>query len=200
MIDVVGHKFGRLTILKIGPVIKKNRTVFVRCDCGTERQSFWTGIRTGRIKSCGCLGKEVARELCRVRNRTHGRSGTREYRIYKNIATRCFNPKSVAYANYGAKGITMCKRWQGKNGFQNFFADMGPQPTPKHTIDRRDNKKGYSPDNCRWSTRAEQSRNTRRNRMLSHNGEILCLKDLAKRFNMSIYQFMAHVLCDGWPE
>lgn len=93
---------------------------------------------------------------------------TLEYRIWIALRTRCNNPKSTAYRLWGGRGIKVCERW---NSFRNFLEDMGPIPTPQHTIDRFPNNDGdYEPGNCRWATRAEQNGNRRNNRILELNG------------------------------
>jgi hypothetical protein len=74
---------------------------------------------------------------------------------------RCLNPKEPDYQRYGARGITICDRWLGKDGFKNFYADMGPRPAKNYSIDREDNDGNYEPSNCRWATKAQQSANRR---------------------------------------
>ena len=86
--------------------------------------------------------------------------GTTEYRIWSMMKQRCFNPRVPEYRNYGGRGITCCKRWSGKHGFEKFYADMGPRPEGK-TLDRRDNDGDYKPSNCRWATGSEQIVNRR---------------------------------------
>lgn len=87
----------------------------------------------------------------------HGMAGTRVHRIWKSMRNRCNNTNTPRYKDYGALGITVCERWAK---FENFFADMG-EPPPGHSIDRRDNAKGYEPNNCKWSTVEEQNMNKR---------------------------------------
>lgn len=101
--------------------------------------------------------------------RTHGMSLTKSglYRVWGNIVQRCTNPNNPAYHNYGGRGIMLCMRWRM---FENFLADLGTQPQGM-TLDRIDNNKGYEPNNVRWVTKAENTRNTRRCVMVEVNGE-----------------------------
>ncbi|NOV25919.1 hypothetical protein E5S69_20670 [Cupriavidus necator] len=98
----------------------------------------------------------------------HGLSYTPEYRAWQTMRLRCCNPDNAAYADYGGRGITVCDRWLDSP--ENFLADMGQKPSPKHELDRIDNDKGYSPGNCRWATRKVNDRNRRNNRHLEHDG------------------------------
>jgi hypothetical protein len=98
-----------------------------------------------------------------------------EYRCWRGIKQRCYNPKVKCYERYGGRGITMCGRWL--NSFENFYADVGPKPSPAHTIERRNNDLGYTPDNCYWATKAEQDRNRRSNLLVTIDGITKCLKD-----------------------
>jgi hypothetical protein len=96
-----------------------------------------------------------------TRNKKHGLSGTPEHRNWRNMIDRCGNPKCKYYPRYGGRGIKVCERWLGPDGFANFYADMGPKPSPAHSIDRVNNDAGYEPGNCKWATKAEQARNRR---------------------------------------
>ena len=107
---------------------------------------------------------------------------------------RCTNSQEIAYCNYGAQGITVCKRWMK---FENFLKDMGKRPTQKHTIDRIDNDQGYCKSNCRWATKQEQARNTKRNHLLSYGDKTQCLIEWAEELDIN-YQTLAYRIYSGW--
>lgn len=100
------------------------------------------------------------------------------YNCWKDMRRRCNNPNYRTYKWYGGRGIKVCERWNDSlTGFPNFLADMGFKPTPKHSLDRIDNDKGYSPDNCRWADRRTQTRNMSRNRLVTIDGRTQCVTD-----------------------
>lgn len=105
----------------------------------------------------------------------HGMAGTRTYRIWKDMRRRCLSRKRSEYLRYGGRGISVCKRWQS---FSAFLMDMGKAPVG-WTIERVNNEKGYSKKNCKWASRAEQSRNTASTVRVTYNGRTLCLADWA---------------------
>jgi site-specific DNA-cytosine methylase len=115
------------------------------------------------------LGAELAEAKPKRRTRKHGLSYTQEYRAWQTMRLRCHEPTNPAYKDYGGRGIEVCERW--RDSPQAFLDDMGPKPSPKHEIDRIDNSKGYSPENCRWVTRSENSRNRRSNRWIEYHGQ-----------------------------
>lgn len=159
-----GAKFGRLTVIRRSTPNRHRHSMFMcRCVCGTmtiiERGSLLKGL----TKSCGCL----RRERGRPDNITHGAtinySMTPTYVSWIAMKNRCNNPKASDYKYYGGRGIRVCKRW---SSFSEFLGDMGEKPDGL-TIERINNERGYSPSNCKWATRLEQSRNTRRNKRVS---------------------------------
>jgi hypothetical protein len=104
-------------------------------------------------------------------NFRHGMSESPEYRAWVNARRRCYDRSYEGYHRYGGRGIIVCKRWLGSNGFKNFFIDMGLRPSSKHSLERKNNNKNYSPKNCVWATAKEQGRNRCNNVTLTVRGE-----------------------------
>lgn len=176
--DIAGQRFGRMVAVARAGTNKHKRAVWsLVCDCGTLTYSEVQPLRSGGKVSCGCHRRDVIRAiathsqpLAAAANRKHGHCASRdygetrirtsEYRTWDAMRARCGNPNNNRYRIYGARGITVCARWI--NSFENFLADMGPKPTPKHSIDRIDPDGNYEPTNCRWATAKEQAANTRK--------------------------------------
>lgn len=167
-----GDRVGLLTLQRRAGRKNGHQTWWCRCQCGGKRRVDQGHLAQRKVDSCGCLNQQ-RRSAAR---RTHGMSKCPEYRIWGAMLQRCLNPKDRVYSSYGGRGITVCARWRR---FENFIADMGKRPSPLHTLDRKNNDKGYSFQNCRWATRREQVLNTRRQQIISFQGKTFPLVDWA---------------------
>lgn len=152
--DITGQRFGRLVVIKIAGQDKwRSKLWECLCDCGATTIVKGESLKAGSTQSCGCLRKErVLKAITK-----HGMSATLIYHLWQTMHSRCENPNCIGYKNYGGRGIKVCDRWFK---FENFFEDMGKKPEGL-SLERINNNKGYSPDNCKWATRIEQSHNSR---------------------------------------
>lgn len=173
-IDLTGQKFGRLLVLERGENSKEGKAQWkCKCDCGNEHTASSQNLKTGNTKSCGCYRKEI------LRASKHGMTGTRIYNIWFGMKQRCYYPKNRCYKTYGAEGVTVCEEW--RHNFQAFYDwAMSHGYRGDLSIERIDNAKGYSPDNCRWATITEQANNKRNNRLITDNGETHSLAEWAE--------------------
>ena len=107
-------------------------------------------------------------------------SNTKTYQAWANMKNRCNTQSSIDYPDYGGRGITVCPEWAS---FRQFLTDMGEAPEGK-SIDRKDNDKGYSKNNCRWASSKEQNQNNRWNHNVTHLGETHCVMEWARRIGL----------------
>lgn len=156
-IDITGKKFGRLIAIRdIGSSNDKGRVWEFQCDCGKVKTARSSDVRNGKIRSCGCLHRDMLVE----EKTTHNMHGTRIYRIWRNIKTRCLNPNASHYSRYGGQGISICDEWRDSfESFRDWALSHGY--SDELSVDRIDNDKGYCPDNCRWATLEQQAVNRR---------------------------------------
>lgn len=178
-IDLSGKKFGRLTVIERVESKNKNTKWHCVCECGKHATVFGVDLKSGKTQSCGCIhSKQLA-----ARNYKHGLSDSRLMAIWRGMKDRCNNPCSHFYFNYGGRGITVCDEWQ--NDFQAFHAwAMSHGYAEGLTIERIDNDKGYSPDNCRWATRKEQNYNKRSNHLITFDGKTQTITQWADEKNI----------------
>lgn len=150
--NLIGQKFGRLTV--IGDGLHENwvHKWECKCKCGNIVLVDTSKLTTGHTQSCGCLQKERTSKASLI----HGKSKSRIHKEWRSILHRCKNPSASHYENYGGRGIKVCDEWQGENGFLNFYKwSMENGYADNLTLDRKNNDKGYSPDNRRWVTHQE---------------------------------------------
>lgn len=188
-IDIVGQRFGRLIVT--GEPISKKWVLFYpcKCDCGNESLVRSQLLREGRTKSCGCLGDQVRGDHAR----RHGMSRTPIHNLWNGMLQRCQNPMVKAYADYGARGITVCDRWKT---FENFLEDMGI-PEPGMTLERRKNDVGYSKENCVWATKTTQANNRRSSKVIEFGGESLTQAEWERKCGLRTGQLYER-LKKGW--
>lgn len=170
--ELTDRRFGKLVAVSPAESIRGQWLWNVRCDCGnpTPKTVRAHDLLTGKQTSCGCVHV--------THGATRGGKCSPEYLSWRSMVARCNNPRATGFANYGGRGITICAQWRD---FATFLADMGPRPSPKHSLDRKLSDGNYEPGNCKWSTTAEQNRNKRSLRMLTVNGETTYLAEWARK-------------------
>ena len=185
--DLTGQKFNRLHVLERSSEKRGNHIVWkCLCDCGNLHYVIGFHLKSGTIGSFGCLQKDSVT--------THGMKGKPEYRAWDGIINRCTNPNDPRYKDYGARGIAVNEKWKD---FKEFFKDVGLRPSPKHSIERVDNNKGYTPGNVIWGTVNQQANNRRNNILIEYNGVMLTIAETARKYNVD-YQLLRSRLKRGW--
>lgn len=196
-----GERFDRLEVIGTATDSKgkpkqsgHSRVMRCRCDCGKIVDVALSNLARGNTTSCGCRAREVSAERATI----HGDAGSRLYWIWHNMVERTTNPTAGRYQDYGGRGITICQEW--RSSYADFMAwAMANGYQPGLQVDRVDNDGPYSPDNCRWATRKQQCRNTRRNTVVTYNGRPMALIEASELSGIP-YGTLIKRRLNGWPE
>lgn len=170
--DLVGSVFGKLTVIEWAG----DSRWLCKCECGGQSTVFTANLKRGNSKSCGCIRNAQASK----RATTHGLSNTKAYKTWLSVKRRCYDKNcGVAYKQYGARGIEMYEPWIDDPVA--FIEYVGQPPSPNHTLDRKENSKGYFPGNIRWATPLEQGCNKTNNRIVTYQGAQYTISQLARK-------------------
>jgi hypothetical protein len=191
LVDLTGERFGRLVVIRRDRDSNGAMRWLCRCDCGGETHIDGSSLTRGKVVSCGCRRAEVLSTSGMI----HGGTYTPEFSVWKGIIKRCTNPRCKAFKNYGGRGITVCERWRS---FANFRDDMGPRPLGM-SIERIDNERGYSQDNCRWIPNTEQGLNTRRTVLVTFAGVRMPLSQACACAGLGYNLVRDRIRVLGWP-
>lgn len=181
-----GETFGDLFVERFSHMSSGHSYWVCRCECGEEKTIRGSHLLSGHTTSCGC----------QKGNLSHKGSRTRLYAIWSGMRERCYNPKSASYVYYGARGIIVCNEWKDFTKFRDWAVANGYNDCL--TIDRIDNNSGYSPENCRWATAREQANNTRKTRVLIHNGEAHSVSEWARILGIKQSTLSMRINKYGW--
>lgn len=180
-IEMIGNRYGRLTVISVENIFSNGRNrkfCKCKCDCGNYVTVRLDHISNGHTTSCGCYHKDAVSKVNKGKSTatlTHGLSKTRLYGVFRDMKTRCYNPNSLDYKNYGGRGIRICNEWlKDYTKFADWAYKNGYDENAKKmvcTIDRIDNNGNYEPTNCRWVGMGEQNRNQRKRKCEKMNLE-----------------------------
>jgi hypothetical protein len=196
-IDFTGKLYGKLRVISFVERINGVNIWLCKCECGNQKNIRSHNLTSGHTLSCGCYQKQMTSKASTKHGHCRSKKlKTPEFASWVDMRTRCLNPNSNRYNTYGARGIKICDRWL--ESFENFFADMGAKPTPRHSLDRIDNNGSYEKSNCRWSTNKEQARNRTSNVVITYNGEQKILTEWAETLGIKKGTLWARIE-SGWP-
>jgi hypothetical protein len=179
-----GTKFNMLEFVEKRKSIKDGKVTksvgLFKCDCGVEKEYRILDVKNGHTKSCGCI-----RKTCNIKHgQTVGGDLSKEYIAWINMKERCTNKNMHHYKNYGGRGIKVCDEWL--SSFLHFYEDIGKCPFSSYSLDRIDNNGDYSPENCRWASKKEQSSNTRKNINIEYDSQILNITEWSEKMKIPI--------------
>ena len=187
-IDISGNKYNMLLVLEyVGRDGRKTKWKCL-CDCGNTVIVDGTHLKNGHTKSCGCYQKQLIKSL----NQKTGMTNTKLYYTYRNILNRCYRKGNYSNKYYKDRNIQVCNEWLDKeNGFEAFMKWAFSHGYKEGlSIDRIDNDKGYSPDNCRWVDNYVQANNKRNNHYIKINGEVDTVGNMARKYNISYWNLL----------
>lgn len=194
--DLVGQRFGRLTVVEFAGVRGRNSYWKCVCDCGETIVTKSSYLTSGDTKSCGCL------KLERISNLTakHNMSKTKIFGVWATMLRRCFTPTNKKFSDYGGRGIKVCDEWRDNfKAFYEYVSNLEHYGEEGYSLDRINNDGDYEPGNVRWATLKEQGRNKRNNVFVEYDGEKMTLKEAADRSGLK-YSTLYRRYCQGWNE
>lgn len=182
---LTGLVFGKLTVARKDASSVPGRHIrwLCICECGTEKVAASSDLKNGNTSHCGC-----------VKRLKHGQAvgGRRSpiAKVWSGMMQRCYNAKNKNYHHYGGRGIVVSDEW---HDLKQFVKDMSPRPK-NMTIERIDTNRGYSKENCRWVTQAQQTRNRRVNRFYLHAGAMRCIAEIAELENIKYFTLYSRLI------
>ena len=187
--DIIGKKFGRLTVIEYDGKDGNSLMVKCRCECGNYTRTRVSRLMSGHTRSCGCYRKDMRTK--------HGQTHTRLYFRWCNMRRRCNEPTNKWYKAYGGRGIKVCNEWE--SSFESFYKwAYSNGYNDSLTLDRIDNNGNYEPDNCRWVSPVEQANNRRSSHYLEYQGKTMTIAQWAKHTGIS-YHNISRRLQLNWP-
>lgn len=194
--NLIGKKFGRLTVIGIDDKPSRKTYFVCQCDCGNVKTIRGDSLKCGAVKSCGCLKKEQDK-INLTANHSHKQSGTRLYQIWIGMKMRCNNVHDTSYHRYGGRGIKVCEEWENKfENFYNWSIKNGYDETL--TIDRINNDGNYEPNNCRWANAKEQCNNRETNIKITIGNSTKTLTEWCLIFNLDFKMIYARYSRNGF--
>lgn len=189
--ELKGLKFNNLTVIEFLRINKHYKSVWLcECDCGNKVEVWGSSLTTGHTKSCGCYKIEVNSR------KVHGKSNQPIYHSWQAMMQRCNHKSQKSYADYGARGIAVCEKWQT---FKGFYDDMGDTYVDGLTIDRVDVNGGYFKENCVWSTRSTQNNNKRNNIIVTYKGCTDTLANICRKHDLNYRKTLKRIRQFKWP-
>ena len=191
--DYIGKRFSNLVVVGLDNSrdhFNSNHWIFL-CDCGKEFSDYPSRVLSGHKKSCGCQkGKSSL---------VHGCNGDEFYPTWWGMMRRCYNKESHNYERYGGRGIAVCEEWHDPKAFIQWARETIGHKEIGLTLDRADNNKGYSPENCKWSTAKSQANNKRNNTLYTINGQTKTITQWCEYYKINKDVVLVRIHQLGWP-